>query len=47
MPGSDYPHTEGVWPKSSKYIAEQFREVRPDVVCEITCHNAAKCYGLT
>src|SRR5213594_1040758 len=24
MWGSDYPHTDGVWPESSKYIEEQF-----------------------
>jgi hypothetical protein len=21
---SDYPHTDGIWPESSKYIEEQF-----------------------
>ena len=46
MWGSDYPHTDGVWPESSKYIAEQFREVRPDAVRKITCENAGKFYGL-
>jgi hypothetical protein len=24
MWGSDYPHTDGVWPESSKYIEEQY-----------------------
>jgi len=46
MWGSDYPHTDGVWPESSRYITEQFREVRPDVVRKITCENAGKFYGL-
>jgi predicted TIM-barrel fold metal-dependent hydrolase len=46
MWGSDYPHTDGVWPESSRYIAEQFKEVRPDVVRKITCENAGKFYGL-
>jgi predicted TIM-barrel fold metal-dependent hydrolase len=46
MWGSDYPHTDGVWPDSSRYIAEQFREVRPQVVRKITCENAGKFYGL-
>ena len=46
MWGSDYPHTDGVWPESSKYITEQFREVRPDAVRKITCENAGKFYGL-
>jgi uncharacterized protein len=46
MWGSDYPHTDGVWPESSRYITEQFREVRPETVRKITCDNAAKFYGL-
>ena len=44
--GSDYPHTDGVWPESSKYIEEQFAGLAPDVVHKITCENAAKFYGL-
>ena len=46
MWGSDYPHTDGVWPESSKFIAEQFTEVAPDVVRKITCENAGRFYGL-
>jgi len=46
MWGSDYPHTDGVWPESSKYIAEQFCEVSPATVRKITCENAGKFYGL-
>src|SRR6187455_2452714 len=46
MWGSDYPHTDGVWPESSKYITEMFREVRPETVKKITCTNAGKFYGL-
>ena len=46
MWGSDYPHTDGVWPESSKFIAEQFVEVSPDAVRKITCENAGKFYGL-
>ncbi len=46
MWGSDYPHTDGVWPESSKYIKEQFAGLSPDVVHQITCENAAKFYGL-
>jgi uncharacterized protein len=44
MWGSDYPHGDGVWPESSKYIAEQFGDLPPDVVHKITCENAAKFY---
>ncbi len=46
MWGSDYPHTDGVWPESTKFINEQFVEVSPDVVRKITCENAGKFYGL-
>ena len=46
MWGSDYPHPDGVWPQSSRYIAEQFGHLPPDVVHKITCENAGKFYGL-
>jgi predicted TIM-barrel fold metal-dependent hydrolase len=46
MWGSDYPHGDGVWPESSKYIEEQFGHLPPDVVRKITCENAGKFYGL-
>jgi predicted TIM-barrel fold metal-dependent hydrolase len=46
MWGSDYPHGDGVWPDSDKYIKEQFGHLPADVVHKITCENAAKFYGL-
>ena len=46
MWGSDYPHTDGIWPESTKYIEEQFAGLSPEVVHKITCENAAKFYGL-
>jgi predicted TIM-barrel fold metal-dependent hydrolase len=46
MWGSDYPHPDGVWPESSKYIEEQFAGLSPEVVRKITCENAGKFYGL-
>jgi predicted TIM-barrel fold metal-dependent hydrolase len=46
MWGSDYPHTDGIWPESTKYIEEQFAGLSPDIVHKITCENAAKFYGL-
>src|SRR6202008_3371438 len=46
MWGSDYPHGDGVWPNSDKYIKEQFAEVSPEVTRMITCTNAGKFYGL-
>ena len=46
MWGSDYPHGDGVWPESTKYIAEQFKDLAPEVVHQITCSNAGRFYGL-
>jgi len=46
MWGSDYPHPDGVWPESSKYIEEQFAGLSADTIHKITCENAAKFYGL-
>jgi predicted TIM-barrel fold metal-dependent hydrolase len=46
MWGSDYPHPDGVWPDSSKYIAEQFGHLPADVARKITCENAGRFYGL-
>src|SRR5579863_10101927 len=46
MWGSDYPHTDGVWPESQKYIDEQSAGLAPQIVRQITCENAGKFYGL-
>ena len=46
MWGSDYPHGDGVWPESDKYIAEQFAELPAAQTKMITCDNAAKFYRL-
>jgi predicted TIM-barrel fold metal-dependent hydrolase len=46
MWGSDYPHGDGVWPESSRYIKEQFGHLPADVTHKITCDNAGRFYGL-
>jgi predicted TIM-barrel fold metal-dependent hydrolase len=46
MWGSDYPHPDGVWPESKKYIAEQFGHLPADITHKMTCENAGKFYGL-
>jgi predicted TIM-barrel fold metal-dependent hydrolase len=46
MWGSDYPHPDGVWPESKKYIEEQFSHLPADVTHKMTCENAGKFYGL-
>jgi uncharacterized protein len=47
MWGSDYPHTDGIWPESTKYIEEQFVGLSREDIHKITCENAAKFYNLT
>jgi predicted TIM-barrel fold metal-dependent hydrolase len=47
MWGSDYPHTDGIWPESTKYIDEQFKGLSAEDIRKITCENAAKFYNLT
>lgn len=46
MWGSDFPHLDGIWPESQRYIDEQFQGVDPQVVKMITRDNAARFYGL-
>jgi len=46
MWGSDYPHGDGVWPESSKYIEEQFGHLPAEYTRKITCENAGRFYGL-
>ena len=46
MWGSDYPHTDGIWPESTKYIEEQFSGLSPEIVHKITREDAGKFYGL-
>ena len=47
MWGSDYPHTDGIWPESNKYIDLQFAGLSAEDIHKITCENAAKFYNLT
>ena len=46
MWGSDYPHPDGIWPDSQKWIAEDLGGVSPAVQRKIVCENAGKLYGL-
>jgi predicted TIM-barrel fold metal-dependent hydrolase len=46
MWGSDYPHGDGVWPESTRYIDEQFGHLPPAATRKITCENAGRFYGL-
>ena len=46
MWGSDYPHPDGIWPESKKYIDEQFGHLPAAVTRKIVCENARNFYGL-
>jgi predicted TIM-barrel fold metal-dependent hydrolase len=46
MWGADYPHTEGVWPRSREQIAKDFAGVPEDEVRKMVVDNAARLYGL-
>jgi predicted TIM-barrel fold metal-dependent hydrolase len=46
MWGSDYPHPDGIWPDSKKWIAEDLGPVHPTIRRKILCENAGKLYGL-
>ena len=46
MWGSDYPHPDGIWPDSKKWIAQDLAGVSPAVQRKITCETAGKLYGL-
>jgi len=46
MWGSDYPHPDGVWPDSQKWIAEDLASVAPAIRRKILCENAGRLYRL-
>jgi predicted TIM-barrel fold metal-dependent hydrolase len=46
MWGSDFPHPDGVWPESEKYIKDQFSHLPAEITYKMTCENAGKFYGL-
>jgi predicted TIM-barrel fold metal-dependent hydrolase len=46
MWGSDYPHPDGIWPDSQKWISQDLGSVSPAVQRKILCENAGKLYGL-
>ncbi|MGH7963379.1 MAG: amidohydrolase family protein, partial [Candidatus Binatia bacterium] len=46
MWGSDYPHTEGTWPRSKEQIARDFAGVPEGEVRKMVVENAAQLYGI-
>ncbi len=45
MWGSDYPHVEGTWPYTKKFLREAFVGVPEEEVRRIVGQNAIECYG--
>ena len=45
MWGSDFPHPDGLWPDSQKFISRELGHLPQDVKRKIVCENAAKLYG--
>jgi predicted TIM-barrel fold metal-dependent hydrolase len=43
---SDFPHPDGLWPDSQKFIASMFADLDPTLRDKIVFSNAAKLYGL-
>ena len=46
MWGSDYPHTEGTFPRSREQIAKDFADLPEAETRKIVIDNAAKLYGI-
>jgi hypothetical protein len=46
MWGSDYPHPDGIWPDSQKWIEQDLAGLSASVRRKILCENAGKLYGL-
>jgi predicted TIM-barrel fold metal-dependent hydrolase len=46
MWGSDYPHSDGVFPDSQEYIKRQFSHLPSATQRKIICENVGKFYGL-
>jgi len=44
MWGSDYPHPEGTWPNSLKYLDRQLQGLSEQTIQKIVCDNAAELY---
>jgi predicted TIM-barrel fold metal-dependent hydrolase len=45
MWGSDYPHVEGTWPHTQKFLKDAFEGVPEEEVQKLVGENAVECYG--
>jgi predicted TIM-barrel fold metal-dependent hydrolase len=45
MYASDYPHVEGIWPQSPRYLHEVFAGYSPEIARELCAENAARLYN--
>ena len=44
--GSDYPHPDGIWPESQKWIEEDLAGVSTETRRKLTRDNTSRLYGL-
>ena len=44
--GSDYPHPDGIWPESQKWIEEDLAGVSAETRRKLTRDNTSRLYGL-
>jgi predicted TIM-barrel fold metal-dependent hydrolase len=47
MWGSDFPHSDGIWPDSKEYIAREMGHLPAETRRKIVCENAAHLYDFT
>jgi predicted TIM-barrel fold metal-dependent hydrolase len=47
MWGSDYPHPEGTWPDSHRYLEAQMAGIPEEIVRAVVWDNAARLYGVS
>ncbi len=47
MWGSDYPHTEGTFPRSREQVAKDFKGIPEAEVRKMVAQNAAQLYGVS
>jgi predicted TIM-barrel fold metal-dependent hydrolase len=46
MWGSDYPHTEGTFPRSSAQVSKDFAGLEPELIEKLVRENCRRLYGL-
>ena len=45
--GSDYPHSDGTWPRSREVIAQTYAVVPQEAMQKMVADNAARIFGIS